>query len=422
MTQIRPNSHTTKDFSQMIRIIFWNSFGFMFFGFVIPYVTSEYFKVSASIIGVLIAMQPFGRLIVTPLVGYLTDKASKKILVMIGSFGRTVSYTIFYFSIIFQSVIAFGVGIFIQGLLVGFFWPPFNTLVAEKSSKYYRSEAYGKRFGMIGYGSLAGAIISFALFALGFYIFGENPWIQYSPMIIFALINVFAGWQFMRKVDETIKYQEEDVLADSSIGKKPLSSPSTNSRNWIIILGLIFLSMTVLFSSMNEHTTQPFLQVYMYENLELSTIYVMIALYSSRIFSLIAAPKLGVIADKVGVIGFVVVSLIGAIVTGIIITTSLTWLFLILLLMDFILATAGQLLAQNLFSRISLSHRGRIFGLIELMNQGGWLIGPVIGGWLWDIFSPKAPFILSIALELSLIPLFLLALKKLRKNMDERIE
>ncbi len=115
LKQSQNHLHTTKDFRQMIRIIFWNSFGFMFYGFMIPYVSSEYFTVNASIIGILIAAQPFGRLLITPLVGYLTDKISKKLLVMIGSFGRTISYTIFYFSIIFRSVVGFGVGIFVQG-------------------------------------------------------------------------------------------------------------------------------------------------------------------------------------------------------------------------------------------------------------------------------------------------------------------
>ncbi|MHA1452908.1 MAG: MFS transporter [Promethearchaeota archaeon] len=421
LKQTQNHLHTTEDFPQMIRIIFWNSFGFMFYGFMIPYVTSEQFGVDATIIGILIAAQPFGRLLITPLVGYLTDKISKKLLVMIGSFGRTVSYTIFYFSIINNSIVGFGVGIFVQGVLVAFFWPPFNSLVAEKSSKYFRSEAYGKRHGMIGYGSLVGAIISFSLFALGLYVFNENPWIQFSPLIIFASVNVFAGLRFLKKVDENIKFQEIEHDPDLPKTKKNTSTTS-NKMKWSVIFGFIFLSITILFSSMNEHTTQPFIQVFMYDNLELTTLTIMIILYGSRIISLIVAPKLGVIADKVGVIGFVIVSIVGSIVTAIIISTTIPWLFIILLLIDLTLATAGQLIAQNLFSRISLTHRGRIFGLVEIMNQTGWVIGPILGGWLWELIHPKAPFILSIILELSLIPFFLLALRRLIKQMDEKIE
>jgi len=132
------------------------------------------------------------------------------------------------------------------------------------------------------------------------------------------------------------------------------------------------------------------------------------------------APELSVIADKVGVIGFVIVSIVGSIVTAIIISTTIPWLFIILLLIDLTLATAGQLIAQNLFSRISLTHRGRIFGLVEIMNQTGWVIGPILGGWLWELIHPKAPFILSIILELSLIPFFLLALRPLIKKKKKK--
>jgi MFS family permease len=226
----------------------------------------------------------------------------------------------------------------------------------------------------------------------------------------------------MKKVDETIKYQENNNSRNHHSNEQS-QSRLQNSRNWGLIFGFVFLSLTILLSSMNEHTSQPFLQVFMYETLNLELIYLMIIIYGARILSLILAPLLGKIADKVGVIGFVVVSVMGAIVTAIIISTSITWVFISLLLIDLTLATAGQIIAQNLFSRISLTHRGRIFGLVEIMNQSGWLIGPVLGGWLWNYFNePKAPFILSIILELFLIPFFLLALKRLHKQMDEQIE
>jgi MFS family permease len=377
--------------------------------------------VSASIIGLVIASQPIGRLLITPLVGYLTDKVSKKGLVMVGSFGRTVSYTIMYLSIGFNSVIGFGLGIFIQGILVGFFWPPFNALVAEKSSKFFRSEAYGKRFGMTGWGSLVGAVISFSLFFSGIYWFESNVWIQYSSLIIYALINVYAGIRFMKRVDEKIKFIDDAQLPLDELKSKSQNKISKRSKN-LIVLGFIFLSITVVFSSMNEHITRPFLQVFMYDILNLSTIKVMIILYAAGIISLIAAPKLGVYADKVGVIGFIVVSFLGAIVTGILISTTIQWLFISLLLIDLILATGGQLIAQSLFSRISVSHRGRVFGLMEWMNLLGWVIGPLLGGLLWDGFNPKTPFIFSIILELSLIPFFLLSLRYLKQQMVEKVK
>ena len=122
-----------------------------------------------------------------------------------------------------------------------------------------------------------------------------------------------------------------------------------------------------------------------------------------------------------GVFGFVIIAAIGAIVAAIIISTTSSWLYVSLLLVDVVLALGGQLIAQSLFSRISKTHRRRIFALMEWMNLSGWVIGPMLGGWLWDTINPKIPFILSIILELLTIPLFILALRYLKSQMVEKV-
>ena len=116
----------------MIQIVFWNSVGFLFFGFIVSYIPIQLFGASGTDMGLIISLQAFGRLFSTPLIGYLTDRISKKKLILVGSLGRCVSYTMYYISIVLQSLHLFGAGIFTQGVLVGFFWPPFNSLIAQK--------------------------------------------------------------------------------------------------------------------------------------------------------------------------------------------------------------------------------------------------------------------------------------------------
>ena len=45
-------------------------------------------------------------------------------------------------------------------------------------------------------------------------------------------------------------------------------------------------------------------------------------------------------------------------------------------------------------------------GLSSFFTSLGSAIGPILGGYVWDNFGPKAPFIISIFVELCLIPLF----------------
>ena len=156
----------TPDFVPMIMIIFWNSMGFFFFSFLIPYVTVQLLGVSKTELGIAFSIQTVGGLLSAPLVGFLTDRISKKLLILIGSFGRAACYILMYIGIMISSFVLFTAGMFVLGFFVGFFWTPLDTLISEKSNKSNRSFAFGIRAGMIGVGNAVGSVISFIIFWL----------------------------------------------------------------------------------------------------------------------------------------------------------------------------------------------------------------------------------------------------------------
>ncbi|MHA1391637.1 MAG: MFS transporter, partial [Promethearchaeota archaeon] len=71
---------------------------------------------------------------------------------------------------------------------------------------------------------------------------------------------------------------------------------------------------------------------------------------------------------------------------------------------------------------ISIKHRGKMFGLNIWIDQLGRVIGPLIGGILWDSLSYSAPFIVSIFIGLGLIPIFIIAIRKLSFHLVEQVE
>jgi MFS family permease len=83
---------------------------------------------------------------------------------------------------------------------------------------------------------------------------------------------------------------------------------------------------------------------------------------------------------------------------------------------------SGGLIFQNLYSRISAEHRGKIFGVGDFFSFLGAVIGPLLGGLVMDLISPQFPFIISIFVELSLIPLYLAAVYLLLPHMEESYE
>ncbi|MEJ2276838.1 MAG: MFS transporter [Candidatus Lokiarchaeota archaeon] len=157
-------SRFTPDFNDMLKIIILNSLGFFFIGFLVPIIARLDMNASAFEISLLIASQVLGRTISGAITGVITDKVrSKSRLILIGSLGRAISYFMIYFAIYLNSITFLGIGIFTLGFMAGVFWVPFNTLIAEKSNKDNRSQAYGKRNSYNAIGQVIGTILGFTL-------------------------------------------------------------------------------------------------------------------------------------------------------------------------------------------------------------------------------------------------------------------
>ncbi|MFX1495247.1 MAG: MFS transporter, partial [Promethearchaeota archaeon] len=395
--------------------------------------TTQLLGASGTELGLSYASQLFGALLSTPIVGYLTDRVSKKALVLIGSFGRGVGYIIMYFAIIYSSLLIFNIGLFILGFFVGIFWSPLDALISEKSYKKHRSYAFGKRGAMMGLGNLVGTVISFVIFGLTIIFIPEFTLLVYSPLILFGASNVYAGIIFNRNVDEALTFEDhitklreirDDSFAIPQITETNSQIESKAKISYIFILGFIILMFAFLTTNMNQMLAQPFLQPYLIEDLHVDNIaIVMLIQFPSQVLALLIAPKLGKIADNINaIIGIIVVSSLGSLVTWFIINSPTGWIFGLILILDSTLAWSGMLILQNILSRISKTHRGKIFGATQWISILGAIGGPVLGGFLWDDFGHTAPFILSIFVELSVIPLYLIAIRVLKPYMAEKVD
>ncbi|TFF89083.1 MAG: hypothetical protein EU548_08085 [Promethearchaeota archaeon] len=176
-------------------------------------------------------------------------------------------------------------------------------------------------------------------------------------------------------------------------------------------------------SNINQSLAQPFFQVYLIDILLVeNAVIVMLIYFPSQILSLLLAPKMGEIADRINpILGIAIVSGGGALVTWFIINSYNGIVFGIILTFDATFAWAGMLILQNVLSRISKQHRGKVFGTKQWISLLGGIIGPIIGGFAWDILGPQFPFIISIIIELSVIPLYIIAILALNPYMAEKI-
>ncbi len=408
----------TPDFNHMLKIVILNSLGFFFIGFLVPIIARFNMFATAIQISLIVSIQVLGRTVSGTITGFLTDRLkSRKKLVLIGSIGRGTSYFVIYTAIILNSIILLGIGTFTLGFMSGVFWVPFNTLIAEKSNKDNRSEAYGKKNSANAIGQVIGGVIGFLLLMiLGF--FTSNPFLLYASIPVFGIANFYAGFKFNREVDESIKFNEPSDNLTS-----PLVEENKEKRAKLagpIILGSIFLMSVLFLSNINGSIAKPFLNIYVIETIESNIQLVTWAYLPAGIVATLLAPKLGKLADRFRpAIGITVTSTLGALVTWLLINSANVWIFSFLLLIDMTIMIASGLIFQNLLSRISLKNRGKILGSGEFFQFLGSVIGPILGGVVWDFYGPTYPFIISIFVELSLIPLYIVVVYYLIPHLAE---
>ncbi len=409
----------TKDFNSMINIIIWNCLGFFFLDFSIPFIAKNELNASGLEMGLLFSIITIGGLVAAPIAGWLTDRISRTKLVFFGAVGRGISYFILYTGIILRSYVRIAFGYFMLGFGVGFFWVPLDTLIAEKTDKDHRSFAYGKREAAQGKGILAGTAVGVSLFLIGNLYLPEAIWFIYFAIPLFGIANIIAGVLFLRRVDEHIKfYPTSKSSSNEEIDQSKVASKRSSQ---LLFWGILILLIAIFLSQVNGSMAKPFVQYYLLETLTTDSNLVILVYMPSGILSLLVAPYLGRLVDRISpYVGVVVSSIIGAFATFFLINTATTWGFMLVLVLDSTMNITSGLVMQNFISRVTRTHRGRLFGMRSLIVQLGGIIGPVIGGILWDTMGIQWPFIVSIFVELALIPLFLIAMKRILPHLAEK--
>ncbi|MFX0002178.1 MAG: MFS transporter [Promethearchaeota archaeon] len=415
----------TSDFNSVIFIVLWNSLGFFFIEFIMNYYIYWVLHYPPYQVGLFFSFITFGGLISSLFIGFLTDRYSKRILVMIGSFGRGISYFCLYTSIIFESLIGMYISAFILGLGAHIFWNPLDSIISEKSSKYHRSSAFGKRRFALGMGMVIGTIVGFLIFSLANIITPGNTFFIYGAIPIFGISNFYAGIQFSRKVDEQKKFLYPEI------DNNPLSTPELNYSmdtskkplGLLYFLGIIILFSGFLLTAINFGFYRPYIQTYVITYINNNAELVAVFYLPTALIGALIAPKLGTLADKMNTyLAVTIASFLGGVVTWLIINAGNLWFFAILLIIDNTIMLTVSFVFVNFLSRASVKHRGKIFGLITVFESIGMIIGPVLGGLVWQIISPQAPFIISVIVEWSLISFFLIGIWILNPYLVESIE
>jgi len=391
-------SQITPDFNKMIKVIFFNSLGFFYYLFLLSNIPTQYFNATGPQIGMVFSCNTIGILISSIIIGPLSDKYGKmkKKLVSFGSFGRSIALILMYFAINFKSLKLFNIAIFFQGFIVMFFWTPLDTLISEKSSKKYRSKAFAKRTSLIGIGSLVGTLIAFCILGFSSYFFPHNLWLFYSPLVIFAFCNIYAGIKFHNDVNENL------IIINHNRNETNIEQIEQNSNRRVVI-GFVLLLIVTFLISINNSFANPFLQAYLIDNIVQDPMIIMLIYFPAHIFGYILAPKLSALSLRVNIyVSITSICIFGAISTWIVISTTSGLIFSMVLLFDSLFVIVEELIIKTYSSEISPDHRGKIFSSMSFVKYGGAIVAPIIGGFVWENVGHKVPFQITIIAEVLL--------------------
>lgn len=406
-----------------MRILVLNSLGFFFLEFILPFIASQELAATGTSMGLIFSVHVFGYIASSALAGAIADRVSKLRLIVIGSFGRGISYLVLYAAVIAQSLPFVTVGAFTLGFLVGTFWVPFDALLSQKSDKDHRSYAFGRKSRATGTGSLIGGVLGMGSFVLVSQVAPDVPALLYVALPVFGILNMVAAGLYRARVDEHLIFpeagDETGFTREPASFPEPHQDPSTLTRPFLLALALILT--TFFLASVNAGLSRPFIEVYMLENIQDDPFLAALAYAPSGIVPLLFAERLGKVLDRVDLrLGLALISVIGAGVTWILIHLTALWQFALVLVIDLTIVSASDLIIRNIFSRISKDHRGKILGVQGFFGNLGYAIGPILGGIVWDAWGPRWPFLISIGVELLLVPVFIGALTALRPHFAER--
>ncbi|WP_078394738.1 MFS transporter [Shouchella patagoniensis] len=184
---------------------------------------------------------------------------------------------------------------------------------------------------------------------------------------------------------------------------------------------VLFVVILAIFADMLMYgLVVPFLPIYA-ESLGASQSEIGLLFASYAIALFISTPIFGALADRVGRKKLLVIGLIALAITTIIYALSTSFWILVLarLLQGFAAAipwTAGLALLAEVFTK---EERGKAMGIAMSGQAGGVLLGPPIGGWLYEFGGYSFPFFIATGIALLAALLCLVALRNVPETRSE---
>lgn len=377
-------------------IVFMDLVGF---GMIIPLSSylAKHFGATALEIGLLMTIYSLMQFIFSPFWGKISDRVGRRPILLLSLFGSSASYLLYAFSTELWML-------YVSRALAGFFGANISTAmayIADVTDKESRSKGMGLIGAAFGMGFVLGPFIGGVFGDIGNQISSEAPFgMNFSALIASGIcfINFFVAIKVLKEslskeAREKLPPRKSRFESFTKFATKPL----IGSLLMMSLLGA--LAMAHMESTMFLFVMDKFNWSLSFASFGFAYIGVMMVFTQGYLIRKVM-PKYG--ERKLLVFGLI----LSAIGMGGIGFTQGVWS---MLLVQTCLAIGIGLVNPSLLGSISLkgseSEQGELMGVNQSMSALGRIIGPALGGFVYQSISMESPYFF--AAGLMLLSLFL---------------
>jgi MFS family permease len=333
-------------------------------------------------------------IITRPILGKLVDKFGRKPILIFSCLCFVIAYGVFAISD--TSTLLYISRIF-QGIATASMTISTYSIISDKTKDKNLSEAFGSLSSYKSIGYLYGCILSFIV--LSFMRFKEGWKLLF---IISSIASIYALVKVIKGVAESKEF----------VSEKNYVKPGSILKNTKKLLLIIFMSCIA--SSMLGSIIMIYMQDKFTDNIVLLAYAFLPALLAESLLS----KRIGRFSDNYSkkhsmILGTAICAIVA------IITPSAKSLMVLGIL--WIISTIGSILynlaEKNIYTKMNdNSSMGMVYSTYSIVCDFGFVIGPIIGGILYDKVSPEAPFYLSGLFMFILVIMILLLINERTKE------